>query len=345
MNQRLITQLGTILALVIIAFLMSSPAAGQVKLGTNAVNVASAAAKPWAVTKTPDGQPDLQGYWTNNTMTPLQRPSGVTKEFYTKEEFLEALKKQAEVDGEEATPGTVEDVHYDHSQFGLDRTQGLLTPNLRTSMIIDPPDGRIPPMTAEGQKRAADLAAEKKKQGAQYDQAQNLSTTTRCLYMNAVPMLPPAYNNTYQIVQSPGYVMILIELLHEARVIPLDRPHAPQTVRSWMGDSRGHWEGNTLVIETTNFNDKVDFQGASQDLKLIERLTRTGEATMKYEFTVDDPHTWTQPSKAEMPATRTDGPIFENACHEGNYSMTNMLTAARAEEKRAADAAEKKGSR
>src|SRR5262245_54188314 len=168
--------------LLIVVLLTAVPAFGQVKLGTNAVNVASApsvAAKPWVMTKTPDGQPDLQGYWTNNTMTPLQRPSGVTKEFYTKEEFLEALKKQAERDGEEATPGTVEDVHYDHSQFGLDRTQGLLTPNLRTSMIIDPPDGRIPPLTAEGQTSAADLAAEKKKQGTKYDQAQNLSTTPR----------------------------------------------------------------------------------------------------------------------------------------------------------------------
>lgn len=345
MNQRLITPFGPILTFVLIAVsLMPSPAAGQVKLGTNALNVAPAAVKPWAVTKTPDGQPDLQGYWTNNTMTPLQRPGGVTKEFYTKEEFFEALKKQAERDGEEATPGTVEDVHYDHSQFGLDRTQGTLTPNLRTSMIIDPPDGRIPPLTAEGQKRAADLAAQKRKQGAQYDQAQNLPTTTRCIYMGAVPMLPPAYNNTYQIIQSPGYVMILIEELHEARVIPMDgRPHAPQAIRSWLGDSRGHWEGNTLVIETTNFNDKVAFQGASQDLKLTERLTRTGEQTMKYEFTVDDPHTWTQPWKAEMPVTKAEGPIFEHACNEGNYSMKNMLAGARAEEKRAAEIAVKEG--
>jgi hypothetical protein len=346
MNRRLATLLNATLALVLIAvFLMPSPAIGQtLKLGTNAVKVAPAAAKPWVVTKTPDGQPDLQGYWTNNTMAPLQRPNGVTKAFYTKEEFFEALEKQAERDGEEATPGTVEDVHYDHSQFGLDRTQGLLTPNLRTSMIIDPENGRLPPVTAEGQKRAADLAAEKKKQGAQYDRAENLSPATRCIYMGAVPMLPPAYNNTYQIVQSPGYVMILVEELHEARVISLDgRPHAPETVRSWLGDSRGHWEGNTLVIETTNFNDKVAFQGASRYLKLTERLTRTGEETMRYEFTVDDPHTWTQPWKAEMPATRTRGPIFEHACNEGNYAMKNMLAGARLEEKKAAEVAAKKG--
>ena len=198
-------------------------------------------------------------------------------------------------------------------------------------------------MTAEGQKRAADLAAQKSKQGAQYDQAQNLSPTTRCIYMGAVPMLPPAYNNTYQIVQSPGYVMILVEELHEARVIPMDgRRHAPQSVRSWLGDSRGHWEGNTLVIETTNFNDKVAFQGASRDLKLTERLTRTGDETMRSEFTVDDPHTWAKPWKAEMPATKTSGPIFEHACSEGNYSMSNMLAGARAAEKRAAETATKK---
>jgi len=347
MNQRLITPPGAIPALVLIAvFLMPSPAAGQtLKMGTNALKVAPAAAKPWVVTKTPDGQPDLQGYWSNNTMTPLQRPTGVTKAFYTKEEFLEAATKQAERDGEEATPGTVEDVHYDHSQFGLDRTQGTLTQNLRTSMIIDPPDGRIPPLTAEGQKRAADLAAQKRKQGAQYDQAQNLSTTTRCIYMSAgPPMLPPAYNHTYQIVQSPGYVMILIEELHEVRIIPLDgRPHAPQNVRSWLGDSRGHWEGNTLVIETTNFNDKVAFQGSSQDVKVTERLTRTGAEMIQYEFTVEDPHTWTQPWKAEMPFIKAGGPIFEHACNEGNYSMSNMLAGARREEKRAAEAAAKKG--
>jgi hypothetical protein len=337
-----------ILVLALIAvFLMHSPAAGQtLKSGTSALNIAPAEAKPWAVTRTPDGEPDLQGYWTNNTMVPLQRPKNVTKEFYTNEEFLEAAKTQAERDGEEATPGTVEDVHYDHTQFGLDRTQATLTPNLRTSMITDPPDGRIPPRTAEGEKRAADRTARRPKQGTQYDQSQNLPFVTRCIYMDAgPPMLPAAYNHTYQIVQSPGYVMILIEELHEVRVIPLDgRPHAPQSVRSWLGDSRGHWEGNTLVIETTNFNDKVAFQGSSQDVKVTERLTRTGEEMIQYEFTVDDPHTWTQPWRAELPFIKAvGGLIFEHACNEGNYSMSNMLRAARAEEKRAAEAAAKKG--
>src|SRR5689334_12572747 len=166
MKQRLITPLGAIPALVFIAvFLGPSPATGQtVKPGTNALNVAPATTKPWVVTKRPDGQPDLHGYWSNNTMTPRQRPNGVTKAFYTKEEFLEVATKQAERDGEEATPGTVEDVHYDHTQFGLDRTQATLTPDLRTSMIIDPENGKLPPVTPEGQKRAADRAAEKRKQ-------------------------------------------------------------------------------------------------------------------------------------------------------------------------------------
>jgi hypothetical protein len=279
-------------------------------------------------------------------MVPLQRPKNVTKELYTKEEMLEAAKTQAERDGEEATPGTVEDVHYDHTQFGLDRTQATLTPSLRTSMITDPPDGRLPPRTAEGEKRAADRAAQRSKRGAPYDQAQNLPFVTRCIYMDAgPPMLPATYNHTYQIVQGPGYVMILIEELHEVRVIPLDgRPHAPQSVRSWLGDSRGHWEGNTLVIETTNFNDKVAFQGSSQDVKVTERLTRTGEETIQYEFMVDDPHTWTRPWKAELPFIKARGGlIFEHACNEGNYSMSNMLRAARAEEKRAAETTAKKG--
>src|SRR5215813_469536 len=164
MNQRLITPVGAILALVVIAvFLMPSPAAAQtIKAGTGALNVAPVVAKPWAVTKTPDGQPDLQGYWTNNTITPLQRPNGVTKEFYTKEEFLEAAKKQAQRDEEQTTPGTVADVHYDFTQFGLDKSQTVINNNMRPSIITNPANGKIPPVTSEGQKRAAEKAAERR---------------------------------------------------------------------------------------------------------------------------------------------------------------------------------------
>ena len=268
----------------------------------------------------------------------------MTKEFYTPQELVEAEKKAAEREEEQTAPGTVADVHYDFTQFGLDRSQTRLTNNLRTSVIVDPPNGKLPPVTSEGQKRAADRAAERKKQGAQYDQVQNIPIGSRCVWMNAgPPMLPPGYNPAYEIVQSPGYVTIAIEMLHETRVIPLDgRPHAPSTVRSWLGDSRGHWEGDTLVVETTNFNDKVAFRGASENMKVIERFTRTSDDAIRYEFTVHDPSTWEIPWKGEMPFVKINGPVFEHACTEGNYGIANTLAGVRAQEKRDAEAAAKK---
>jgi hypothetical protein len=348
MNHRflMLLSVATFAIALTVVLLAPSPAAAQtLKSGASAVTIAGPkpAAKPWTVSKTPDGQPDLQGYWTNNTYVPLERANGVTKEFYTREEAIEAAKKSAAREEEQTVPGTTADVHYDFTQFGLDKSQTVLTPNLRTSMITDPPNGKMPPVTAEGQKRAADKAAERRKQGAQYDQVQNIAIGSRCIYQNAgPPMLPPGYNPAYQIVQGPGYVMILIEAGHEVRVIPTDgRPHAPQNVRSWLGDSRGRWEGNTLVVETTNFNDKVAFRGASENLKVVERFTRTGDETIRYEFTIDDPATWATPWKAELMFTTMDGPIFEHACHEGNYGIANTLAGVRAEEKRAAEAAAK----
>src|SRR6266581_6210930 len=240
MNHRILTSLGAAALVLALTFVLLAPsaAAGQVvKSGAKALSVAALPAKPWTVTKTPDGQPDLQGYWTSNTYTPLERPNGVTKELFTKEEFLEVAKKAAEREEEQTTPGTIADVHYDFTQFGLDKSQTEITPNLRTSMIVDPPNGKIPPVTAEGQKRAADKAAERRKQGAQYDQVQNIPIGSRCIYQGAgPPMLPPGYNPGYQIVQGAGYVMILIEAGHEVRVIPIDsKPHAPQGVTQWLG--------------------------------------------------------------------------------------------------------------
>ena len=155
----------------------------------------------------------------------------------------------------------------------------------------------------------------------------------RCLLWPTAgpPMLPTSYNNNYQILQVPGYVVILIEMIHDVRIIPLDgRPHLPQHIRQWLGDSRGHWEGNTLVVDTTNFTDKTHFRGADRNLHLIERFTRSDPNTILYEFTVDDPTAFTQPWKAQAPLTKTAGPIYEYACHEGNYSMFNMLKGARA---------------
>ena len=297
-------------------------------------------AKPWKVSRTADGQPDLQGFWTNTTYVPLERPKNVTKEFYTKEEVAENIKRAAATEEEQTEPGTVADVHYDFTQFGLDRSQGPLALNLRTSLIVDPRDGRIPPMTAEGLRRAAERAESRKRLGP-LDAAQGQPLSVRCIIMDRIgpPMLAGAYNNNYQIVQTPGYVMILVEMIHDVRIIPLDgRPQLPASVRQWTGSYRGRWEGDTLVVESTNFNGKNPFQGSSENLRLTERFTRVDENTIRYQFTIDDPSTWTRPWSAEVPWAKTIGPLFEHACHEGNYGLGNILAGARAEERRAAEA-------
>ena len=297
-------------------------------------------AKPWKVSRTADGQPDLQGFWTNTTYVPLERPKNVTKEFYTKEEVAENIKRAAATEEEQTEPGTVADVHYDFTQFGLDRSQGPLALNLRTSLIVDPPDGRIPPMTAEGLRRAAERAESRKRLGP-LDAAQGQPLSVRCIIMDRIgpPMLAGAYNNNYQIVQTPGYVMILVEMIHDVRIIPLDgRPQLPASVRQWTGSYRGRWEGDTLVVESTNFNGKNPFQGSSENLRLTERFTRVDENTIRYQFTIDDPSTWARPWSAEVPWAKTIGPLFEHACHEGNYGLGNILAGARAEERRAAEA-------
>jgi cell division septation protein DedD len=347
MKDRFLTSLGvTGLAIALVAVLLAPlTVTGQAQRSTTAAAARPASAKPWTMPRTPEGRPDLQGYWTNNTYTPLERPQNVTKEFYTKEEAEAAAKTRAEREAEQTEPGTTADVHYDFTQFGLDRSQTRLTVNLRTSIIVDPPNGRIPAVTAEGQRRATERAAQRKAQGATYDQVQNIAMGSRCVWSNAgPPMLPPGYNPAYQIVQGPDFVMILIENQHEVRIIPTDaRPHAPQGVRSFLGDSRGRWEGDTLVVETTNFNDKTAFRGASENMKVTERFTRVSDDEIRYQFTVHDPSTWEVPWTGEMPYVKINGPIFEHACHEGNYGITNTLAGVRLEEKRAAEQAAKGG--
>ena len=184
--------------------------------------------------------------------------------------------------------------------------------------------------------------------GAPADAVQNQSLSVRCILMDrdGPPMLPGAYNNNYQIVQTPGYVMILVEMLHDVRIIPLDgRPHLPQNVRQLEGSYRGRWEGDTLIVETTNFTDKTAYQGSSPNMRLTERFTRVDEDTIWFRYTVDDPATWTRPWSAELPMRKANGPLFERACHEGNYGLYNTLAGARAEGKRAADEAAKKSSK
>ena len=342
MTHRFLVSVGVVTALIATMLLATIPVSGQgPSAGTNANG---RAAKSYTPPRTPDGQPDLQGYWTNAGYAPLERPDKVTKEFYTKEEAAEFEKQFVDTEAEQTEPGTIPDVHYDHTQFGLDRSVAGYSSNLRTSLIVDPPNGKLPPLSAEGRKRAVERAEAAKRMGGPYDAAQNLPLGARCLVMDRMgpPMLYGNYNNNYQIVQAPGLVMILAEMLHDVRVIPLDgRQQLPQNVRQWTGSGRGHWEGETLVVETTNFNGKNPLRGSSENMRLVERFTRVGENTIRYQFTVDDPATWTRPWSAEMPMKATIGPIFEHACHEGNYSLSNILAGARAEEKRAQEAAKK----
>jgi hypothetical protein len=306
---------------------------------------ASAQTRKWTPPRLPDGHPDLQGIWTNNSYTPLERPQGVTREFYSREEALALEKKAAAQENEQTLPGTVADVHYDFTQFGLDRNQSAHSLNLRTSIIMDPSDGRLPALTPEGQKRAAD-AAELARHVGRWDAAQTNELDDRCvIFLGAgPPMLPASYNNNYQIVQTPDYVMILFELNHETRVIPMDgRPHVSRNIREWVGDSRGHWEGDTLVVETTNFNGKNPLRGSGENMRVVERFTRIDADTIQYRFTIEDESTWVRPWTGEIPFKKTAGPLFEHACHEGNYGLYNTLVGARLEEKKAAEEAAKKG--
>ena len=291
--------------------------------------------------RTPDGQPDLQGVWSNALSTPLERPEALgAKEFYTPEE-LAAREGRAAQGGRggarAAEPGTVGDVHYDVSQFGLDRAHSKQATSMRTSLIVGP-EGKVPPLLPEAQKRAADRAALNR--GHQFDGPENRGLSERCITWpnEGPPMLSPGYNSNLQIVQGAGYVAIMQEMIHDVRVIPLDnRPHLPSSVHQWFGDSRGHWEGNTLVVDTTNFTDRFPFHGSSDKLHVVERFTRTAEDTITYQFTVNDPTTWDKPWTAEIPWVKNDALVFEYACQEGNYGMANVLSGARATEKEAAE--------
>ena len=207
----------------------------------------------------------------------------------------------------------------------------------RTSLIVDPPDGRIPPLTRAAQMRAEARRARRREHPADSWEDRNLFE--RCL-TRGVPRLPGAYNNNYLILQTPGYVVILNEMIHETRIVPMDgRPHLRPSVRQWLGDSRGRWEGETLVVETTNFSGQAPFQGSGANLHLIERFTRVDADTITYGFAIDDPTTFTGPWAVELPLTKTEGPMYEYACHEGNYDLANILRTQRAEEQATTDAA------
>jgi hypothetical protein len=304
--------------------------------------LAQTPAKNYTVPRTPDGHPDLQGYWTNETLTPMERPKGLgAKEFYTDAEVAERQRAERERDskaleGRGTEPGTADDVHYDVAQFGLDRGQSKIAWDHRTSLIIGP-EGTVPPLLPQARKRAADIAA--KNRGHEFDGPESRPLSARCLLLGyeSVPMLPAGYNNNLQILQSPGFVTVLHEMNHSVRLIPTDNaPHLPPSVTQWRGDSRGHWEGDTLVVDVTNFNDRNPFRGSGDKLHVVERFTRVDADTILYRFTVEDPETWDKPWTAEIAMTRTAGPIYEFACHEGNYGLANTLNGARVAERNAA---------
>jgi hypothetical protein len=289
-----------------------------------------------AMAATLAGQPDLQGVWTNATLTPLERPPQFAgKPFLTEQEAADYVKQLLhQVNSDRRDGGAQTDVGRSYNEFWRDRGNGLVA-DLRTSLIIDPPDGRVPPLTTEAQNRM-DETREWMREHAT-DGPEGRSLAERCISWTTAgpPMLPGPYNNDLQIFQGRGTVVILNEMIHDARVIPLDgRPHVDHNVRSWMGDSRGHWEGNTLVVDTTNFNSEYSFRGSDANLHLVERFTRVSPEVIQYEFTIDDATAFTKPWTARIPLNKAAGPVYEYACHEGNYAMTDILAGARAAEKK-----------
>jgi hypothetical protein len=276
---------------------------------------------------------NLDGIWTNGTLTPFERPRELAdKAFFTPAEAA-AFEKQARDrnNADRRESNSEADLVTGYNDFWWDRGTKVAS-TLRTSIIVDPPDGKLPPLTPEAQKKAAARAEARRLHPA--DGPEDLTLADRCIARPGPPIVPAGYNNNHRIVEAPGYVLIFSEMMHDARVIPLDgRPHLPLKVRQWFGDSRGHWEGNTLVVETTNFTDKTNFRGSGANMRLTERFTRVDADTLLYRFTIDDPQSFEKPWTGEIPMKQAPGPIFEYACHEGNYSVPNTLNAARTGEK------------
>jgi hypothetical protein len=334
--------------------------------------------KPWVAPRTPDGKPDLQGNWSNETQTPLER-IGKQNLTLTSDEAAAIEERARRVEefrdqpsdpnrpaptkgGDESSftapgdPSFIERIAETaggkvggYNGFWLDPGNSVIRIDgvARSSIIVDPPDGRVPALTAEGKKRVAERAAAAKKFG-EFDHPEVRTLADRCLLSfgsNAGPPMLPNYfyNNNYTIVQTKDHVMILTEMVHDVRVIRLGATaHPPAHVRPWLGDSIGRWEGDTLVVETTNIHPTQlaqssilwAYRGASANVKIIERFTRSGPDTLLYKFTVEDPSTFTAPFSGELPFNRLDEPVYEYACHEGNYALANMLAGERDKERR-----------
>ena len=332
-----------------------SPSAKRVPQASPSTKPPSKNETRTAVPRTPDGRPDLHGYWTNLSFTPLERPAKYQgREFLTDKEMQEVYKAGLQVTYEGASVEGIEgfgelynptSVDYDVNTYALSPWQNGIRPNPRSSLVVDPPDGRIPPLTAEAKarpiRRGGFTYVEDDHHGGgivHADVPADLGLNTTCISMQAgPPLLPAEYNSNMLIVQSQGYVAIEREVGSEVRVIPIDAgPHVSANIHQWHGDARGHWEGDTLVVENTNFRPQATYRNANpKTLKITERFTRIDKDTIEYKFTVDDPTTWTKPWSAIIPMSRVNGPIFEYACSEDNNDAVNILAGARAADKAA----------
>jgi hypothetical protein len=308
--------------------------------------VASGQSAPtWKAPRTPDGQPDLQGVWLSKSATPLERPKALEgRTLLTDAEVAQLQARAGSLFKDGNSDFAAGDAVFLAALGTADRSKSTTSTHnsedmierefdRHTSLIVDPPDGRIPASTADALKRREAAAA-----AARREHVEDFDNALRCIAYG-VPRLGGRYGagdyGYYQIVQTPGYVLLFMETGHEARIIPLaGRPHAPDAMRFWSGDSRGRWDGETLVVETTNFSPKSNFMGSAAGLRVTERFTRVAPDAMRYEMTMSDPATWARPWTAEMPLKQSNQRLFEWACHEGNYHiMTGMLSAARSQER------------
>jgi len=338
----------------VVAVVVLSLVQGQAIAQSVNASPANSATGTWTVPRTIDGQPDLQGVWVNNIATPLERPKELEGRALLTDQEVAAFKKKAHelfggksdaAFGDSVYRSVLANINGTASGFkSLDGETGDYSSGWtverewenRTSLITDPADGLLPAMTPEGQKRRTDSAAARTRRP---DGPEDRALQERCITYGS-PQLTAGYQSYSQIFQTSNAVVIETEMIHDARVIPLDgRPHLPAAIRQWLGDSRGHWEGDTLVADTTNYKPGSFMSTSSEKLHVIERFTRTGPESLKYEITINDPGTWTKPWSLMIPLKRSPDPIVEYACQEGNYGLEGILAGARAEEK--AEAAEK----
>ena len=348
-------RLRTVAALLAVALLASAPALAQSQSQS-----APEADASWEMPRLPDGRPDLQGYWTTQTFTPMERPEYLGDQaFYSEEEFA-LLESQLTVDGADPLARFVIEiddpeerarvldqshrdetyVHYDNAIWlGTTVPKGLST--RRTSLIVDPPNGRIPALNEQARARAAAIRAERGDRGA-FDGYELRPHSERCLNYryNAPPLQPPSYNDIHHILQTPTHVVIFTEQsTNGPRIVPIGTPPMSEKIRQWPGDGRAHWDGDTLVVESGHFNDKNRWQGSGRDLKVVERFTRVADDAIHYTFTVEDPATWDRSWSAEVPMMATEGPMYEYACHEGNHDIRHIQEVYRNIERQEAEAA------